>query len=157
MRYLWATVLALTLGLPAAADQRGDYESALAKWRSAGLQNYTFTYQWDGGVVIAPACADATIRVRVRNGVGGIPTVVHGNSRCPRGTKGVKSIGFSIPATIDEAFQVMSRYIANPPVPVRITITYDDTYGIPRSYFVKQLEVEDDDEGFKITSFEVAK
>jgi hypothetical protein len=122
-----------------------------------GLQNYTFTYQWHGAVVIAPACADATIRVRVRNGVGGKPTVVRGNSKCPRGTTGVKSIGFAIPGTIDVAFQEISRYIANPPVPVRVTTTYDDTHGIPTSYFVEKLEFEDNDEGFKITSFEVAK
>jgi hypothetical protein len=69
----------------------------------------------------------------------------------------VKAIGFSIPATIDEAFQEMSRYIADPPVPVRITTTYDDTYGIPTSYLVEKLEFEDNDEGFKITSFEVSK
>jgi hypothetical protein len=154
MRYLVA-IVALILGLPVAADQRSDYESAKAKWRSAGLQNYTFTYRWHGAVVIVPACADATIRVRVRGGVGGTPAVVRGSSRCPRGTKGAKSIGFSIPSTIDEAFQEMSRYIANPPVPVRITTTYDDTYGVPTSYFVEKLEFEDNDEGFKITSFKV--
>jgi hypothetical protein len=156
MRYLVA-IVALSLGLPAVADQRSDYESAMAKWRGAGLRNYTFTYQWHGAVVIAPACADATIKVRVKDGVGGTPTVVRGSSRCPRGIKGAKSIGFSIPATIDEAFQGMSRYIANPPVPVRITTTYDDTYGVPTFYFVEKLEFEDNDEGFKITSFEVAK
>ena len=156
MRYL-VVIAALSLGLPVAADPRSDYESAVAKWRSAGLQNYTFTYQWHGAVVIAPACANATIRVRVKDGVGDTPTVVRGSSRCPRGTKGAKAIGFSVPATIDEAFQEMNRYIANPPVPVRITTTYDDTYGLPTSYFVEKLEFEDNDEGFKITSFEVAK
>lgn len=157
VRHLVAITFALTLGLPATADQRSDYESALAKWRSTGLQNYTFTYQWHGAVAIAPACADATIRVRVRNGVGDTPTVVRGSSRCPPGTKGVKSIGFAVPATIDEAFIEMNRYISNPPTPVRITTTYDGTYGVPTSYFVEKLEFDDSDEGFKITSFEVAK
>jgi hypothetical protein len=129
----------------------------LEKWRSADLRNYTFTYQWHGAVVMAPACADATIKVRVRNGVGEAPIVVRGTTGCPRGTKGVKSIGFPVPATIDKAFTEMSRYISNPPTPVRITTTYDATYGIPTSYFVEKLEFEDNDEGFKITSFEVAK
>ncbi len=156
MRYL-VFFVALSLGLPAAADPRSDFESAMAKWRSAGLQNYTFTYRWHGAVVIAPACADATIRVRVKDGVGGTPTVVRGSSRCPRGIKGTDAIGFSVPSTIDQAFQEMNRYIANPPVQVRITTTYDDTYGVPTSYFVEKLELEDNDEGFKITSFEVAR
>lgn len=156
MRSLVA-IVALSLGLPAAADPRSNYESAMEKWRIAGLQNYTFTYQWHGAVVIAPACADATISVRVKDGVGGTPTVVRGSYRCPRGLKGADAIGFPIPATIDEAFQEMSRYIANPTAPARVTTTYDDTYGVPTSYFVEKLEFEDNDEGFRITSFEVAK
>jgi hypothetical protein len=69
----------------------------------------------------------------------------------------VKSIGFPVPATIDEAFREMSRYIPNPPIPVRITTTYDESNGIPTSYFVEKLELGDNDEGFRITSFAVAK
>lgn len=157
MRRLVAAALALSMGLPAAADQKGDYESALAKWQAAAVHSYTFTYQWHGAVVIAPACADATISVRVRNGVGSSPTVVRGNSRCPRGTRGANSIGFPVPATIEEAFREMLRYIGNPPTPVRITTSYDARYGFPRSYHVEKLEFEDNDEGFKITSFAVTK
>ena len=157
MRYLVVIVIALSFGPPAAADQKSEYESAMARWTTAAIHSYTFTYQWQGAVVIAPVCADATIKVRVRNGIGEMPTVVRGSSRCPRGTRGVESIGFRVPATIEEAFQEMRRYIADPPTPVRITTTYDHGYGIPTSYFVEKLDFYDDDEGFKITSFTVAK
>lgn len=159
MRHLVAIAfgVAFTFGQAAAADQKVDYDAALAKWQAAAIRSYTFTYQWHGAVVIAPACADATIRVRVKNGSAGDPTVVRGNSRCPRGTRGVKAIGFPVPATIDEAFGEMLRYIVNPPTAVRITTTYDETYGIPKTYFVEKLEFEDNDEGFRITSFEVAR
>jgi hypothetical protein len=158
MRYpSTVAIVALSLGQSAAADQKGDYEAALTTWKAAAVHSYTFTYQWDGAVVIAPACADATIRVRVKNGVASDPTVVRGNSRCPRGTRGTKSIGFQVPATIDEAFREMLRYVDNPPTPVRITASYDETYGLPTSYFVEKLEFEDNDEGFKITSFKVSK
>jgi len=157
MRHLVAAAIALSLCQAAAADQRGEYDAALAKWRAASIKSYTFTYQWNGEVVIAPACADATIRVRVRNGVGDSPTVVRGNSRCPRGTRGLKAIGFPVPATIDEAFGVMLRYVSNPPTPVRITVSYDEAYGLPKSYLVEKIEFADNDEGFKITSFKVSK
>jgi len=157
MRSLVAIAVALSLGHTAAADQVSEYKAALAKWQAAGIHDYTFTYQWNGAVVIAPACADATIQVQVKDGIGGAPTVVRGNSRCPRGTRGVKSIGFPVPATIDEAFREMFRFVADPPTPVRIEVSYDDTYGHPRAYFVEKLEVDDNDEGFKITSFEVTK
>jgi hypothetical protein len=153
MRHLVALAIALSISFSAAADQKSEYDGALAKWRASGVRDYTFTFQWDGAVVIAPACADATIKVRVRNGVGGTPIVVRGNSRCPRGTRGVKSIGFAVPNTIDGAFGEMLRYIANPPTPVRIAASYDEAYGFPSSYYVEKLEFEDNDEGFKITSF----
>ena len=157
MRSLVAIAIALALCQAAAADGKVDYDAALAKWQAAGVRSYTFTYQWHGAVVIAPACADATIRVWVKNGAAGEPTVVRGNSRCPRGTRGVKAIGFPVPATIDDAFREMLRYIENPPTAVRITAEYDETYGTPKTYFVEKLEIEDNDEGFRITSFEVAK
>ena len=157
MRHLIAAAIALSLGPPAVADQNSAHEAALAKWKAAGIHNYTFTYQWNGAVIIAPACADATIRVRVRDGVGDSPTVVRGNARCPRGIRGMKSIGFRVPATIDEAFLEMVRYVSDPQIPVRVTVSYDETYGFPRSYFVEKLEFADNDEGFKITSFKAAK
>ena len=157
MRHLVVFAIALSIGLPAGADQKSEYENALTKWHAAGVRNYTFTYHWNGAVVIAPACADASIRVRVRNGVGAQPTVVRGNSRCPPGTRGVKSIGFAVPGTIDEAFQEMLRYIADPPTPVRITASYDETYGVPTSYYAEKLEFYDNDEGFRITNFTVTK
>jgi hypothetical protein len=31
------------------------------------------------------------------------------------------------------------------------------TYGLPKAYFVEKLEIEDNDEGFKITSFKVTE
>ena len=157
MRNLFAIAFALAFGRAAAADQKVDYDAALAKWQATGVRNYTFTYQWHGAVIIAPACADATIKVRVKNGAAGEPIVVRGNSRCPRGTRGVKAIGFPVPATIDDAFREIRRYIENPPTAVRITAEYDQTYGIPKTYFVEKLEIEDNDEGFRITSFEVAR
>jgi hypothetical protein len=69
----------------------------------------------------------------------------------------VKSIGFPVPATVDEAFQEMLRYIDESPASVRVTASYDETYGVPTSYFVEKLEIYDNDEGFKITSFRAAK
>jgi hypothetical protein len=157
VRHLVTALVALSFGHPAVADQKGEYDAALAKWQTADVRNYTFTYRWDGAVVVAPACADATIRVKVQNGVGGAPTVVRGNGRCPRGTRGAKSIGFPVPTTIDEAFREVLRYIADPPTPVRITVSYDESYGLPKSYFVEKIQISDNDEGFKITSFKVAK
>jgi len=157
MRHLVAIAITLALGQAAAADYKSDYDAALAKWEAAGVRSYAFTYQWHGAVVIAPACADAIIRVRVKNGAAGDPTVVRGNSRCPRGTRGARAIGLPVPATIDDAFREMRRYIVSPPTAVRITAEYDETYGIPKTYFVEKLEIEDNDEGFRITSFEVAK
>ena len=157
MRYLVTIVFALVAAQSAIADQKSEYESAVAKWTAASIRSYTFTYRWHGAVVIAPACADAAIEVRVRDGVGGPPTVVRGNPRCPRGTRGEKAIGFPVPSTIDEAFREMLRYIADPPTPVRITASYDQRFGVPTSYFVEKLGFEDNDEGFKILDFEVAK
>ena len=157
MRHLVAATIALSLGHVAGADQVSEYNAALAKWQAAGIHDYKFTYQWNGAVVIAPACADATIQVQVKGGIGGPPKVVRGNSRCPRGTRGVRAIGFSVPATIDDVFRDMGRYIADPPTSVRITVSYDSTYGFPKAYFVEKLEIEDNDEGFKITSFRVTE
>jgi hypothetical protein len=49
----------------------------------------------------------------------------------------------------------MVRYIADPPTSVRISVSYDNTYGLPKTYYVEKLEIEDSDEGFKIPSFKV--
>ena len=157
MRYLAAIVFTLVAAQSSMADQLSEHQSALAKWKAANIHSYTFTYQWHGAVVIAPACADAVVEVKVRDGVGGPPTVVRGHARCPRGTRGVNAIGFPVPSTIDVAFQEMFRYVADPPTPVRITASYDHRFGVPTSYFVEKLELEDNDEGFKILDFKVAK
>ena len=57
MRFLVAIAIALSLGQTVAADQKGDYDAALAKWRAAAIRSYTFTYQWHGAVGIAPLFA----------------------------------------------------------------------------------------------------
>ena len=107
--------------------------------------------------MIAPRCADAKIRVVVRNGISSPPVIERGNSKCPRGTRGEKSIGFSVPSTIDAAFSEMRRYIHNPPTPAQIDATYDPELGIPLTYSARKTEIEDNDEGFRISGFKVLK
>jgi Family of unknown function (DUF6174) len=143
------------LSIPAFADPVFDFEEALEQWRTAGMQNYSFVYEWRGGVVIAPKCADAKIRVVVKNGVGQRPVVVRGSRECPRGTRGDEAIGFSVPDTIDLAFEEIRRYIYDPPTPAHVAVAYDDRWGIPVSYYVEKLEIEDNDEGFAISDFKV--
>lgn len=141
----------------AAASPASEFDAALAKWRSADLKNYSFIYELRDGVVIAPKCAGAKIRVVVRNGVSSPPVVVKGSRKCPRGKRGEKAIGFSVPATIDAAFTEMRRYIHDPPTPARIDATYDPELGIPLSYSVQKIEIEDNDEGFRISDFRMLK
>jgi hypothetical protein len=143
------------LSTSAHADTVADFERALEKWRSARVQSYSFIYEWRGAVVIAPDCAGTKIRVVVKNGIGDKPVVTQGNARCPRGTRGKKAIGFDVPATIDEAFDAIRRYIYQPPAPARIVVTYDPTWAVPLTYYVEKLEFEDNDEGFEISGFRV--
>src|SRR6185503_648189 len=44
--------LAFTIVLPAAvsADPQSDFDGARQKWRAADLKNYSFVYEWAGGV-----------------------------------------------------------------------------------------------------------
>lgn len=141
----------------ASADSASEFEAAREKWRYADLTSYSFIYEWGRGVVIAPRCADAKIRVVVRNGASAPPVVARGNSKCPRGTRGENAIGFAVPATIDAAFAEMRRYIHEPPTPVRIVATYDPTSGVPLTYYAEKLEISDNDEGFRISSFKILK
>jgi hypothetical protein len=149
--------LALWYALPssATADPASEFEVALAKWRVAALKSYSFVYEWSGGVPIAPRCANAKIRVVVRNGVSSTPVVAQGSKRCPRGTRGEKAIGFSVPDTVDAAFAEMRRYIHEPPTPTRISATYDPALGVPLTYYAEKLEITDNDEGFRMSSFKV--
>lgn len=151
--------LAILVALPtlAIADPVADFEAAVAKWRSADVKSYSFIYELGGAVVIAPRCADTRIRVVVRDGNSSSPVVARGNSVCPRGTRGEKAIGFSVPATVEAAFAEMRRYIYDPPTPARIEATYDSAFGIPLTYYAEKLEVVDNDEGFQISSFKVLK
>jgi hypothetical protein len=141
----------------AVADAASELETAHAKWRSADLKSYSFIYELSGSVVVAPRCADAKIQVVVRNGVSSPPVVAVGNRRCPRGTRGAEEIGFSVPATIDAAFAEMRIYIREPPTPARIDAEYDPTLGFPLTYYAEKLEISDNDEGFRISSFKVLK
>jgi hypothetical protein len=108
-------------------------------------------------LLVAPRCADAKIRVVVQNGVSSPPVVARGNSKCPRGTRGEKAIGFSVPATIDAAFAEIRRYVHEPPTPARVDATYDATFGVPLTYYAEKLKISDNDEGFRISSFKVLK
>jgi Family of unknown function (DUF6174) len=141
----------------AVADPVSDFEAALVKWRAADLRSYSFIYEPGGAAVIAPRCADAKIRVVVRNGVSSPPVVARGSSRCPRGTRGEKAIGFSVPATIDAAFAQIRKYVHEPPTPARVDATYDATFGVPLTYYAEKLRISDNDEGFRISSFKVLK
>ena len=157
--YMRIFVLTILAALPelVIADPAADFEAAVAKWRSADVKSYSFIYELSGAVVIAPRCADAKIRVVVRDGVSSSPVVARGSRKCPRGTRGDKAIGFSVPATVDAAFAEMRRYIYKPPTPARIEATYDSAFGVPMTYYAEKLEIADNDEGFRISSFEVLK
>jgi hypothetical protein len=62
-----------------------------------------------------------------------------------------------VPKTIDAALEQMRRYIENPPVRTRVTVTFDAVTGVPTRYHVQNLEFEDSDEGFWISHFERTK
>ena len=51
----------------------------------------------------------------------------------------------------------MRRYIHEPPTPPRIDAMYDSDLGIPLTYHAEKLEISDNDEGFRISSFKVLK
>ena len=106
---------------------------------------------------MAPACADATILVRVKNGEPAEPIVTKGSRRCPVGTRGSDAIGFEVPSTVDDAFAEMARYIESPPVRAEVTAKFDGVTGVPRIYYVRKLDIDDNDEGFEIVNFRVAK
>lgn len=55
MRFL-ALPFVFYIALPSLASENSasEFEAAREKWRSAGLKSYSFIYEWDGGVVIAP-------------------------------------------------------------------------------------------------------
>jgi hypothetical protein len=139
------------------AAGEADFEAAVARWRAAGVSNYSFAWRWRGGVVMAPDCADADIRVRVAAGASIAPVVEHGSARCPRGLRGERALHMDVPATIDAAFEQMSRLVDMGADQVRIHAAYDPTYGIPLSFYAEKLTIEDNDEGFEITDFVVPR
>jgi hypothetical protein len=67
-------------GIGWAGDRVSDFDMALSRWKSAAIENYTFTYEDNGGGLITPKCGDAQFKLKVRKGVGGIPVVVSGAS-----------------------------------------------------------------------------
>lgn len=146
-----------TLPIMALADPISEFDAALTKWQSAKINSYSFVYEYDGGVFIAPKCAGTRIKVVVRNGVSSRPFVVQGHGECPRGTRGEKSIALSVPESIDAAFAEMRRYIHNPPTPAEIYATYDPQFGIPLTYRTLKIQIPDNDEGFRISDFKVLK
>lgn len=152
----WTVCLAfaLTVALPASvdADPLADFEAARAKWRAAGLKNYSFIYEWAGAVVVAPDCAGARIRAVVRNGVGWVPVVISGNRRCPAGTRGEKAIGLEVPRTIDAAFEEIEAELKRAEL-TRVKATYDPELGIPLRYLAESLVMTDSDGGFRISAF----
>jgi len=93
-----------------AGDLASDFDVALARWKSAAIQNYTFTYEDNGGGLITPICGGAQFKLTVRKGVGRTPVVIRGAKRCPVGTR-VRAADLDIPVTIDEAFNAIRRYI----------------------------------------------
>jgi hypothetical protein len=148
-------VLALCIAAPGigcASDLVSDFDMALSRWKSAAIENYTFTYEDNGGGLITPKCGDAQFKLKVRKGVGGIPVVARGGRRCPVGTR-VRAADLDIPVTIDEAFNAIRRYIKDPPTPVQVTVTYDSKYGYPLTYSAVKLEISDSDEGFLVANF----
>jgi hypothetical protein len=153
-----ATVLAaFLLALAAGADEVSDLRAAQDKWKSLGVQSYSYIFQWHGAVVVAPPCAGAKIRVQVKAGISAAPVVIKGTSKCPAGTKGEKAIGLSIPLRVEDAFSEMKRYIETPPVRARITARFDEQTGVPLEYYVEKLDISDNDEGFLISDLRIRK
>jgi hypothetical protein len=147
-------MLMVSPSLCVGSDLAANFDVAFARWKSAAIQDYVFTYQESGAVLIVPYCAGAKIRVTVKHGVGSAPIVIRGTNKCPAGTRG-RSIDLEVPKTIDEAFQAVRRYIFEAPTPVEVTVSYDPSYGFPLKYYVTKLELSDSDEGFEISKFSV--
>ena len=126
----------------------------MQKWRSAGIKSYSFLYQWRGAVVTAPRCADAKIRVIVRNGESSTPVVARAGSKCPRGMRGEEAIGLDVPTTIDEAFARIRASASEPPESTRVEARYDPVSGVPLQFLAESLRMLDNDEGFVISEFE---
>ena len=154
---LLCVLQALLVTSVASATGLDEFSSAQNKWRAVQATSYSFIFEWSGGVVIAPACADAKILVRVRHGVSSVPRVIRGSRRCPAGTSGERAIGFSVPSTIEAAFSEMSRYIETPPVRAKVTARYDEATGAPLEYYVEKLEIYDNDEGFRISGLRLQR
>lgn len=148
-----ALAFALALPCAASADALSDFETARQKWHAAGLKNYSFVYEWAGGVLVAPRCSDAKIRLVVRNGAGSTPVVKRGNGRCRTGTRGEKAIGLDVPRTIDAAFEQIGQALQRPPETRRVLVTYDPVLGIPLKYYMENLALTDNDDGFEISAF----
>jgi len=153
-----ATLIAATLlSFEADADDVSDFHAAQEKWNSLGAQSYSFIFHWQGAVVVAPRCAGARIRVRVKDGVPSAPVVVKGTRQCPKGTTGARAIGLWVPRHIEDAFAEMRRYIESPPVRAKITAHYDEQTGAPLEYYVEKLDIPDNDEGFRISELRLRK
>lgn len=147
-------VLAFCAGFAsgALADPAADFEAARQKWRAAGIKSYSFLYELDGAVVVAPRCSDAKIRVIVRDGVSTTPVVARAGSKCPRGARG-EAIGLRVPAKVEELFAEIRRYLYEPPVEATVRATYDPTWGVPLTYSVTKRTIADNDEGFVVSEF----
>jgi Family of unknown function (DUF6174) len=136
----------------ASASPATDFENASQKWRAAGVRSYSFLYEWGGGVVIAPKCSGAKIRVTVRDGVSQTPVVVHGYDKCARGTRG-KAIGIDVPPTVEALFAEIGDSLAKGQEKVAVSATYDPTWGIPLKYYAANKMLSDNDSGFVISDF----
>lgn len=154
MRFLVAVLTSLLLVTIVSADEKSDYEAAIARWRSQGVTAYSFTYQDQDGDVISPYCGGALIRVSVVPGRSAQVRVIRGTSHCPTGTRG-KAIDVEVPSSIDELFGRMRRWVYDPPTKVDIETTYDPKYGFPIRWIATKAEISDSDEGFAITDFKV--
>lgn len=136
------------------ATTEAEFEAAQARWRAAGISNYSFGWRDRGAVLIAPRCADAVIRVRVEAGEGTRPVVETGTTNCPRGKR---DTGMNVPTSIDAAFEQMGRLVDMGADQVRIHAAYDPATGVPLAFYAEKLKTYDNDEGFEIMGFEVAK
>ena len=154
MRYPAFLILSTLLPGISFADTATDFEAAIARWHTLHISNYSFLYEDGGDGLISPHCAGTKIRVHVRRGVTSLPVVVAGRTHCPAGTRGSR-IGIQVPATIEDVFKTIQRYVYKPPTPVELTVTYDSKYGVPLSYYAAKTEISDSDEGFTISRFEV--
>jgi Family of unknown function (DUF6174) len=115
----------LAMTASALADSRKDFDAARKSWQSANFRSYSFTVKWQGDVLIAPYCADAQIRVRVRDGVQVSAVVVRGSRAYPRGTRGKRIAELDVPLTIEDAFERVLQHIENPVTPEDVTVAYD--------------------------------